>query len=853
MNLDREIQRATDIGKANQKVIELARNWCAHLTVESMGGVGMVEEATGLPIGARRFRCSYASAGGFAGMNLEVLALEFYDRNCVGCEYRKPVRLPNLNQLVGKRDSEAQQRDERAQLATKEEAKKINLRVANRRALRKDSDSSRNGILDILDRLDRDPSEENCRVLEEAAIAAADKFDTVIEDALIELVDAGGHNRIKTALEVLFKVSEDKTNVTGLALKALQRFEALDTAGDIVAQGIDASHAPLIADTITGLACLASPIGPMGFGERIPGNPQPLLVVYHSFPDIVTDGIHQLLKTAESHFRVNAFHSIEAIIKEDPDFARKVAEAVIASIGLPDEFSDEVRIESAISRTLAMMLNASPNEIDPLIHANIACAGEDTKVILFDSYTWLLRQSHFGKTEYPDEYADELAFKRVVEVLAERPHDKRFQHAALFVRDSSNYHPALVESHVNILIGAAALIASDLEVPYSILTDPDPHPLKAIEAQTRATELNIALNAIVASVGDVASRQLQSVGGEVMQIFGDLDETHERLKASIVKILGTIGKSHDGLTLVLPSLYSAMMDRSQLIRAAAASAYGDLAQNAPEDMPLLVHESFLVLLRDPYVVVHKAALRALQKVRLPEQLKVEALTGVALLINVYSMTNDEDETLSDCIKQFMILMNQIGTLQATTVDAIVTTVSQMAPHVAVNLIRYHGRTLRKGQGYADLIVRLLADPESDDWDLETLVKELAEFSDNEIRRLADEIKTAAIVCRSRGEDMTDDFIEILVIAGAWSAAAEVASHATESFEDTIWERPGKLRAKARQAATELELATANGVMDDILQCVSRWREIQREIEEDDSANEEKRSTIFGIRLPDSSD
>jgi hypothetical protein len=34
MDMDREIQRAMDIGRANQEVLELVRNWCAHLAVE---------------------------------------------------------------------------------------------------------------------------------------------------------------------------------------------------------------------------------------------------------------------------------------------------------------------------------------------------------------------------------------------------------------------------------------------------------------------------------------------------------------------------------------------------------------------------------------------------------------------------------------------------------------------------------------------------------------------------------------------------------------------------------------------------------------------------------------------------
>ncbi len=100
MNTDRGIQRAISIGEANKRVTELAQNWCAHLRVELRGGVGIVEQMTGLPIGMRAITCEYARARGIAGMDLEHVAIDFYERNCIGCQDRRPVRLPNLLELA---------------------------------------------------------------------------------------------------------------------------------------------------------------------------------------------------------------------------------------------------------------------------------------------------------------------------------------------------------------------------------------------------------------------------------------------------------------------------------------------------------------------------------------------------------------------------------------------------------------------------------------------------------------------------------------------------------------------------------------------------------------------------------
>jgi hypothetical protein len=119
MTLDDSIQKAVRIGERNKEIIEFAENWCGHLEVRQSGRVGLEEIETGLPIGMRSFQCPYASAAGLAGMNLEVVALDFYDRNCVSCKERLPVRLPNLSALVGERDA-AQKRDSEARASRPE-------------------------------------------------------------------------------------------------------------------------------------------------------------------------------------------------------------------------------------------------------------------------------------------------------------------------------------------------------------------------------------------------------------------------------------------------------------------------------------------------------------------------------------------------------------------------------------------------------------------------------------------------------------------------------------------------------------------------------------------------------------
>src|SRR6266542_4216578 len=109
--VDREVEKVVAIGQKNRDVLPLIQNWCAHARVVVEGGVGLVEQATGLPIAMRRLTCQYERARGATSMHLAQNALDFHDRNCVGCTERQPVGLPNLTELLRERDEKARQEE----------------------------------------------------------------------------------------------------------------------------------------------------------------------------------------------------------------------------------------------------------------------------------------------------------------------------------------------------------------------------------------------------------------------------------------------------------------------------------------------------------------------------------------------------------------------------------------------------------------------------------------------------------------------------------------------------------------------------------------------------------------------
>lgn len=200
---DRAIQEAIAIGKRNAEIITLIQNWCAHARIVQQGGVGLVEQMYGLPVGMRSISCIHARASGWAGMDLANIALDFHDRNCVGCPHREPVRLPNLTDLLRERDRARERVDADRQQAEKLHNIRLEERASRRNSLRRAGDHVRSSLLDLIDSFDRDPSEANLLSLKESSRAMPASFDADIQEALFALVDGGGWGRSDGALQLL--------------------------------------------------------------------------------------------------------------------------------------------------------------------------------------------------------------------------------------------------------------------------------------------------------------------------------------------------------------------------------------------------------------------------------------------------------------------------------------------------------------------------------------------------------------------------------------------------------------------------------------------------------------------------
>jgi hypothetical protein len=176
----------------------------------------------------------------------------------------------------------------------------------------------------------------------------------------------------------------------------------------------------------------------------------------------------------------------------------------------------------------------------------------------------------------------------------------------------------------------------------------------------------------------------------------------------------------------------------------------------------------------------------------------------------------------------------------------------MKTSAATDVVLSAAPALRSASKFGKLLVKLIGDPETNDYHVDDLLDELEEISPQQILALSDQIKTAARTCASHGTEITDDVVAILTSAGAWPAAVAVAREATERLSDDTWDRPQKLRGALRQVAAEIEAAADSGDTALVVELAKRWRELKQAAEKDYEENREKRDPLLGVRLPGSS-
>ncbi len=847
MRDEQRIDNAIEAGKKNRRAKKLVENWCSHARVVKFGGTGLIEAQTGLPIGHHSIECDYAEARGIATWLIADAALDFHDRNCVGCAHRAPVRFPNLIELLKVRHEQRQRRQIEERRLAKEVADALAVRHERRQALRCQLDALGATVIDHLDALDRESSGEAREALLNTARLAPEVFATPLVEHCFSLLEARERWFDDTGLKLLQELRVDPARLTRCALLCLGQHSSVDLAAAIVEANLRHVDEALIEKALPALVLLALPPHTLLMTERrlVPG---PLLAVHRAYPKPVEVTINKLFREGGVSALRIACRAMIVLSEQDRSIAARFARSIATKLARSDHFQNEENFSDEVDdlvhdmrEALAKAIQQAPDETDALIVKFLEGARGQGQAQLYGAYREVLHVRRRQREAVTLTRAHTVSIKRLLWVATTSQEEEVTKELQYAFSSSPGELVALAREEIDGLLGAALLLDDRLNAQDTQSKVAGADTLTALEMWSERNTLYHLRTRFIcwAAEGAAADREASE---KYMALLAGVPVERESMRATLLEAASSITSTPEGLAIVLPALYSAMVGISNRMRAAAAALLEDMDYQRKDDLPELVLEALVMQLSDPYVIVHRAAVKALDGIELPEGLTSNAMRALWTLILVYADDRKADDFLMQCIRIFINRYASKQQLKGKVGQYLISLMHKMRPYVVSRELGFLGRVLESNDAFALLLLHLAKNPEASEYDEKRIFDAMSKLpSVVGANRAAFEAAATAISGRQHLA-----FIEVLTRAGAWEEAARVAEAAYAKIPDTNWHRPRRLAAKLDRIATSFERAIAAGEVKTLQGLATEWRDTCAEIEQDRAKNEERRHPLKGL-------
>ncbi|MFT3728629.1 MAG: hypothetical protein QM759_12465 [Terricaulis sp.] len=851
-NSDKRIEQAIENGQSNLRTMELVRNWCAHASITKMGGGGLIEAHTGLPIGHHGLSCPHASAGGMMTWDLRDAAIDFYDRNCHDCKLRKPVGLPNISSLISERDA----REATARAARKNTDDRIAAALATRDSvragLRAALDPPAASHVDLLADLDHARGERVSERLVEAARLAPETFPPGLIEHLFAMIEGRVYALVETSLRVLNVLAVDPRRLCNCALIALGNHSAIEIAGSIVARlAHDADEASVFA-AVPAMISLARPArGSFMDGASVTDD-RPLRLLYTLHPDRVRAGFDELFSKPKTYLVAQAARGITVLQDVDPalgaHYARTLAAKLVRKTHLLPDLSEYDDSLYAIRTPLLAAFLFDPQTVDAILQSLIAGAADEGLNEIYHLYASALRETRFDETPALTP-AHAIAFQKLIWAAAESPSSPAAEEAQQVFSRLPDFLRPLAVQQLDQLLGAAAIVDDKLtEFDRSAKASARDQLsyLEGMNFRARARRLQSGFLAWACSAAGQDIIAIRKVTG----FLASLPDDRERLRGEVIAHLGGMAQSAEALNEILPSLYSAMLGPSTTLRASAANAIEDLKHEVSQNLPELIYEALVAQLSDPFVAVHRAAFRVLDRSRFPASLDAQVTRCLSNLILAYSQGRDSDDFLLSCIDLFVRRYAPNDRISGSLGARLVEILNTIAKEDVARKVRFLDAHLREAPGYVTLLCRLLTSEEALEYHGDDMAAALQQLSAAQILAHIDALQATARNLPEHRKYMCGHILEAFARAGAWDAALDCATAHESSIDDTIRDRPRKLLARLHRLACAYEQSIAVGNLQALPALSAEWTETARAIEHDHETNKKRRDPLHGLLSKD---
>ncbi len=832
---DPRIQSAIESGQRNAAGFVLVKNWCAHVRIERFGGVGLVEQATGLPIGHHGLACDYAPAGGMSCFDIRDAALHFYDQNCRNCAQRKPVGIPNISSWISERDAAIEKRRALEDAETREVAEQLAARRAARIALRSGLSPTSADIIDQIEELDIQRKPEFSARLVTTVKLAPETFSSSIIEYAFSLLEGREYWFDEAGLEILAALKAEPKRLVRCAMGCLQRWSATRTATSILLRHLSVADEALIPAMLPTLITMAAPSHEI-FSDHKPPKIAALIRVNSAFPKEVKASLEALLDAQPFEIGLAA-RALTVLARRDRPLiahcTRTLISKFVRSTWMPDSesFGHDVPQNTAVylKDAIVTAFLFDPEATDALLQSFRLGASDSGEARIFSIYSRVLHAGRFRRIREVGA-ADRLAFKRLLWEAPKTSSSSVIREIHQAINGDPYDLASLARDEVDSLLGAAVLMDTRITAFRADKTPPKDGFLDALERENWLMSLTHLRDSFIKWAAHGAA--LAGNHASYLKVFEGLPDDQESLAACMVENSVALMDSAFGLNAVLPSLYSSLVGASVLRRGAGALAVGEMPWQQRDNAPSLLFEAFVTTLSDPYIYVHRSAVTALDRIRLPASFDQALRDALFNILLGHAKNPDQADLVLKCIS---LLSRRYFTAEQKTGKIGAYLVAQLGKMPAWRLtqdIISLARNLAHAEGIVDLLVAQLGNWEVMSHGQDQVLSALEELPDEIIKANCQKLATIKLN-ENRNRLWLLGLMQLLSRAYCWTEAEKLATHVLASIPDTIREKTVRTLFQLAQAAAAFECALERGDHDSAVATAERWREINtiREVDE----------------------
>jgi hypothetical protein len=825
----RDFDEAIANGERNREAIQLVLNWCGNAKVEC-DARGMLAVHTGLPIGHHHIQCDFADDGGTSHFyEVSEAALDFHDRNCVGCGHRKPMRLPNISKFLAERERRRELRAAEAARADAANAAALATRDETRRRLKERLSPIGQTLVDDIALFDLDASEENRQRLMASARMAPEHFTADLQTYILDVCETERWLD-GPALEILETLGTDPVRLAALAVRALAAGTHRELAARVLLPLVEHLSPDDAQASVHGAIDLAEPDRRDFLARGRTPDPALLRRLYETHQDAVDQAIGLLLSSGETWSAESAGRGVGALLPDHPAAAERHARSLIATYVrarlLVRDFDELHGDLYAVRNAVVAAFKVRPAAVDALLQDYVGATGSDFTKRVHDVYARSL-QTGYNDSLSPDAERAKIAFRRLLWATT-GPFDSGIMEEAVEAfRGRTRDLVPLAAAETDAVFGATLLLAERYRELEKAPLDAT-HSMARIERNNHLSSYRSLMKALTRLAAEAALADMALLP-KLDGFLTAIPEGHELLRSIAIETFSAIADDAAGLATYLPHLYRAMVGPSSLERAGAAAAIGKLGSTALGNLPTLVFEAFVPLLHDNFVIVHKYAARALRSSLLPDQLRMRALRALLDLIRHYRTQTGEDNFVMECVRTLAGSADAFGKDSGVIRRWLIGVCMDVEPIYLESEIRSIVHTLGTEADFAKLVIRLLP--------------HMVDRYNNidRAQELVMGLSPSAIATHSAGFEAvglelakTDQWITLVVIdalarSGATAAAARVARARIDALGDNPRNRIARLFGEKVELAFALEAAVGANGDGGIAEVSTRWNEIEEEL------------------------